>query len=371
MTGSRVRGSMTRGSRVRAGAIVTAAAFAVGAAGMTATKAGATTGPSWRITQDVHSGTFGEFTAVTAVGKTGGWAFNGVSTPTAWQRSGSTWTKVPFPGNNSMGPVIEAAATSPGDVWAFTAGVTNSRVLRWNGKAWSLVRTFQRQIGGAVVLSASDVWVFGEPDIPGAGLGAVHYNGHTWTSVPGGAGLQGGSGLSADSIWAFGGSDVAHWNGRSWSRTNVARLLPARQQLNGPMVTGIYAQSPDSVYAIGNGDLEDEGGPVVVLHYNGHSWTKVAEGNYGYGTQPLQQISSDGHGGLWLPMPGVDGQPSYLLHYANGTLTRATLPVPSSEITIDAVALIPGTTDLLGGGYTHAANNPGNNVVSVLLQYGS
>jgi hypothetical protein len=358
------------GSKVRTGAIV-AAAFAVVTAGVTAANAAPATGPSWQITKDVHSGPNGQFTAVTAVGRTGGWAFNGISTPTAWERSGSTWKQVPFPGNNSLGPVIAAAATSPSNVWAFTAGVTNSRVLRWNGRAWSLVHTFPRQIGGAVVLSASNVWVFGEPFIPGAGLGAVHYNGHTWTAVKGGGGLQGGSGLSASNIWAFGGSDVAHWNGHAWSRTNLASLLPARQQLNGPAVTGIYAQSPDSVYAIGNGNLQDEGGPTVVLHYNGQKWTKVAQGNYGYGTQPLQQIASDGHGGLWLPMPGVEGEPSRLLHYANGTLTPATLPVASSKIDIDAVALIPGTTGLLGGGYTHAAGNQGSNIVSVLLQYGS
>ncbi len=42
------------------------------------------------------------------------------------------------------------------------------------------------------------------------------------------------------------------------------------------MVSGIYAQSAHSVYAIGNGNDEDDAGPTVVLHYNGHSWGKVA-----------------------------------------------------------------------------------------------
>lgn len=93
------------------------------------------------------------------------------------------------------------------------------------------------------------------------------------------------------------------------------------------MVSGIYAQSAHSVYAIGNGNDEDDGGPTVVLHYNGHSWGKVAGGNFGYGTQPSQQIAPDGAGGLWLPMPG--------------------------------------------GGFTHASANPGVHVVAVILQYGS
>jgi hypothetical protein len=326
--------------------------------------------PSWQVVDQVHGGALGQFTALTAVGRSGGWAFDGISAPAAWRLSGSSWTRVPFPANSSGEFVVKVAATSPSDVWAFTDGVAHSRVLRWNGHAWTVQKTFQRAIGGAVVLSANDVWVFGQPFIPGAYLGAWHYNGQVWTQVAGGADLEGGSGLSANDIWAFDGSDVAHWNGQAWTRTSVASLLPARQELNGPAVTGIYVQSPDSVYAIGNGNLEDEGGPVVVLHYNGTAWTRVAEGNYGYGTQPLQQIAPDGQGGLWLPMPGVDGQPSYLLHYSDGNLTPVALPVSSTKIDIDAVALIPGTTDLLAGGYTHAASNQGSNVTAVVYRYG-
>jgi hypothetical protein len=35
------------------------------------------------------------------------------------------------------------------------------------------------------------------------------------------------------------------------------------------------------------------------------------------------------------------------------------------------VALIPGTRDVLGGGDTHAADNPGTNVTAVVLEYSS
>ena len=100
----------------------------------------------------------------------------------------------------------------------------------------------------------------------------------------------------------------------------------------------------------------------------------MAQGNYGFGVQPLAQASSDGHGGLWIPMPGVDGQKSYLLHYSasssGGYLAQATLPDGASRLSVDAVALIPGTTSLLGGGDTHAADNPGTDVVADILEYG-
>jgi hypothetical protein len=114
--------------------------------------------------------------------------------------------------------------------------------------------------------------------------------------------------LSARDIWAFGGTNVAHWDGRTWTRTSVAGLLPPRQPLNFPGVRGILALSDRDVYAIGSGNAQDKGGPSVILRYDGHTWSKAAGGYYGIGTEPIQQVSRDGRGGLWLPMPGVDGR---------------------------------------------------------------
>jgi hypothetical protein len=378
-TGGGRPGPRTRRRARRVAVAVAAFVALTGAASYTAAIAATSQGPTragqpmrsgWHIVKQVRSGSFGGFTAVVAVGRTGGWAFDQGSVPTAWRRSGSTWTQVRFPGRANE-VVIAAAASSATNVWAFTADGGQSRALRWNGRSWTVQRSFAQQIGGAVVLSPCNVWVFGQPDFPGSGLGAWHYDGRTWSRVASGHGLQGGSALSPGNIWAFDGSAIAHWNGSSWSRTSVAYDLPPKQELNGPMLTGIYAQSKNSVYAIANGGRQDEGGPTVILHWDGHHWYKVAEGNFGFGTQPLQQVSSDGHGGLWLPMPGVDGQRSYLVHYTPGhPLTEAPLPGGPNTISVQAVATIPGTTDLLAGGDTHASGNLGRNVVAVLLQYG-
>ena len=43
-----------------------------------------------------------------------------------------------------------------------------------------------------------------------------------------------------------------------------------------PQVVGILALSDSNVYAIGNGTYQVVGGPVVVLHFNGHNWSKLA-----------------------------------------------------------------------------------------------
>src|SRR6516162_9317639 len=188
---------------VRRGALIAAAVAAVAGCAPAASAAPApASAPSRHIVKRVAGGSNGVFTAVTAVGRNGGWAFDGFSNATAWERNGSTWTQVPFPSQNDE-MVVAASASSATNVWAFTQEFGISRALRWNGQHWAVVRSFSRSIGGAVVLSPSDVWVFGTDEIPGASLGAWHYNGRTWTKVATGHGLEGGSGRSATDIWAF------------------------------------------------------------------------------------------------------------------------------------------------------------------------
>jgi len=344
-----------------------------GATAATAASAPPVAAPHWHIVKSVPSKDgSGDFTAVVATGKTTGWAFDGTgfsSPPTAWRRNGTSWTKfAAFPSKKNE-EVFTAGATSPSDVWAFTDTFgAGSRVLRWNGAKWSVARTFSAEIDAASVVAGNDVWVFGfipEPGTPA--LGVWHYNGRTWTRVS--KSLAGGSALSASNVWAFSQTSVAHWNGHGWTSTSVKALLPAKMQLNDPSVAGILALSARNVYAIGNGNAEDEGGPLVVLHYNGSKWAKVAQGNFGSGPGP--QFSSDGSGGLWLPMSGPDGGPGSLVHFAAGKLVKATLPVGAPSITIGSVARIPGTAQQLAGGFTHAAGNLGAKVVAVILQYSS
>ena len=350
------------------GLVVCAAATA------TATAIAATVppAPAWHVVKAVASGGNGDFTSVVATGKTTGWAFDGLGAnkgPAAWRWSGSTWTRVAFPGKAGE-EVIAAAAASPSDVWAFDNDIfgASSRVLRWNGRTWSAVRSFAAGVSGVSVLAGNDVWVFGYPSSPGVpALGVWHYNGRTWAHVS--KTLQGGSALAWNNVWAYGGTSVQHWNGARWIGTSVRGLLPAalKNHLNNPGVTGILALSATSVYAVGNGNLQDEGGPTAVLHYNGHLWSKVASGQFGYGAG--QQLSTDGSGGLWLPMPGVMSQPSSIVRYSGGKLTRAVLPVAATKIYLGSIARVPGSRDQFSGGFTHATNNDGLNVVAVVLEY--
>lgn len=292
------------------------------------------------------------FTAVVATGKTTGFAINGVGSgapggETAWERTGrtgATWKKVPFPGR-SLESVNYAAASSPSDVWAFGDSETfdAARVLRWTGSKFAVVKTFGGPIWGASVLGPKNVWVYG--------------------LAPAGFAFE--AALNDHDVWGFTTTSVRHWNGHQWAATSVRSLLPPKAPKpvhSNPQVVGVLALSDSNVYAIGNGTYQVTGGPVVVLHYNGHKWSKLATGNFGFGPD-WQRSTPDGSGGIWLPMTAGLNVAS-LVHYADGKLTSAA--VNPATLDIDSVSRIPGTTRMLAGGFSHAPDD--TNVVAALLQ---
>jgi len=382
MLGKRVfRWRVASGLIAAAGLSVLAAACASAASAGTA--APAASAPSWKIVKSVNTGATSNFTTVVASSATTGWAFDGSGVgspaPVAYEHDGgpwSSWTKSSkFPGVKGEA-IVAAAATSAKDVWAVSqVNDASSRVFYWNGTKWTVVKTFKNLAGGLAVLGPRDVWVFGDQEAFPAteSIGAVHYNGSGWSQVQSGKDLAGGSAVSDKDVWAFHGTSVYQWTGSAWHRTSVAALLPKKQQLNDPQVTGILALGKNNVYAIGNGSQEDDGGPTVVLHYNGGTWAKEATGNsLGFGSVtflPNQSLSSDGGSGLWLPQPGADGAPSYIVHYAGGALKKASLPVSGYRIAVFTVSRVPGTARQVASGYTFTTATHAQ--TAVILEYSS
>ncbi len=370
------RAGWPRAGWYRAGAITAAAGLAVASwalaavpAGAVPAGAGASAAASWKIVKIVHGSQDPEFTAVTAAGKTAAWAFTapsaGSSAPAAWRLSGSSWKKAAFPGK-AHEQVVSASSASASDVWAITSNFTQSRALWWNGRRWAVKGTIHDVLDDVVALSATNVWAFGTATFPGE-AGAWHYNGHSWQRVSSGSGLSGGGAASAGSIWAFGGKNVAHWNGHRWSKTSVASLLPSGS-LSDPGVTGIVVRSASNVWAVGTGGRQDEGGPVVVLHYNGHRWSRAAI-DTGAGDPVTADVAADGPNDLWIPVPGFDGRASVMLRYAGGRIRPAGQPRPGSEMSVLSVAAVPGSGRALGGGATYRKNQPGTDQSALLTEY--
>lgn len=361
--------------RLTGAAVVACAAALMPAAAFAATAAPA----SWKIVKTVPGNNSLGFDAVTATGPHSAWPFESTSSkPAAWRLSGSRWTQAPFPG--TAGEIItSAASTSPDDVWAVEFnGIPGTgarqRVLSWNGTGWAVTAASFPGSGGDVVpLSTHDAWFFDGLTPGGA---TWHYNGYSWLRVRSGSGLTDGSALSPDSIWAISATDVAHWNGHAWSRTSVKGLLagcPQEPVLCAPGLSGIYAQSPDSIWAVGTGHRETIGGPVVVLHFNGHHWSRVALNDAARDPVPGQVIP-DGNGGLWIPTPGFEGRtPSGMLRYSGGHLEFAALPAtPGKVLYVNAVTAVPGTRQAIGAGVTYWGANPrGAHQSAVILAYGS
>ena len=145
---------------------------------------------------------------------------------------------------------------------------------------------------------------------------------------------------------------------------------PREPDLCGPHLSGIYAQSPDSVWATGTGERETIGGPVAVLHFNGHHWTRVAVCD---SCDDPVSVIPDGTGGLWIPIRGFEFRASVMLHYARGHLTFAALPaVKGSVLHLAAAAAVPGTRRAITVGNTIPTTEPiGLHSNAVILAYGS
>ena len=88
-------------------------------------------------------------------------------------------------------------------------------------------------------------------------------------------------------------------------------------------LVGIYARSWNNVWAVGTGGRQDEGGPTVVLHYNGHTWARVA---LDASSGDPEQVIPDGSGGLWIPSRVGAGGPFQMLRYSGGHLKVVAVP---------------------------------------------
>jgi hypothetical protein len=313
------------------------------------------------------------FTSVVATGTASGYAFEATgSGPAAYQRTGATtWKQVPFPGIK-WETIFATKATSPSNVWAFsevdvTAHV-GGRVFRLVRGRWTVVKTFPFPIKAATVFSSSDVWVFADQfTYPSVDRGGVyHYNGHTWTQVSGT--LSGGYAVSDSDVWAFHGMSVANYNGHKWTTTSLAKYLPTGvKSVNNPVLISVVAPSATNVYAIAGYNLQS-GGLLAVLHFNGHTWARAAEGDYETPGTP-EDIGVDAWGGLWIPALGPS--PTYnpvLLHYYGGKLTQMTLPAPPGALAFTAyyVVRVPGTPRLLVAG--DVGSPDGSQIYAEILQ---
>jgi hypothetical protein len=249
-----------------------------------------------------------DLAGISAVSATDIWAVGSGGTTTRettlvlhWD--GRTWTHVPSP--TPPGQVIAlfaVSAVSATDVWAvgrdLTKTIGKALVLHWNGTAWTQVPSpdpgvSDNQLFGVHMTSATDGWAVGLADngAGGALTLVLHWNGTAWTQAPsptfglanGGSVLTAVSGLTGSDAWASGfvftngggeGILLLHWNGTSWTRAPSPSPSPGGPT-GGSFLNGVDMAATADVWSAGGTFFDGTGRErTLLLHWNGTTWTR-------------------------------------------------------------------------------------------------
>ena len=176
-------------------------------------------------------------------------------------------------------------------------------------------------VTGAVnAFSDTDAWALGANGALGGAF--AHWNGSSWTQVPGPSGLGFTQALSDDGptdAWAVGfivtgyasiGPRIAHWNGSAWSVSGGAAVSGSVSVLQ-----GVTSLGPANAWAVGS-----DGQSALVEHWNGTAWTRVSvpDPSNGLGSF-LSTVAATPSGDVWavggFDNPAPQPESLYALHY--------------------------------------------------------
>lgn len=322
--------------------------------------------------------------------------------------SGSTWTTVasPNPGTTSActnfntGNVLTAVVEiSTTDVWAvgyfFTCtSLLKPMVLHWNGTSWRVVPTpplntnDNAAFNSVIALAANNVYAVGyKPATNGAVLTLIeHWNGTAWSVISSPNGNSTGNvltGISANSptdIWAVGhltapGIEVKtlalHFNGSSWSLVPTPNVVHGGN-LTQNVLTSVVAAGPNDVTAVGF-TLANFTELTMVQHWDGVSWKVVPSPNVSRTAGSFNTLRgvtavnrSDLYAVGFFSNSSTNGQQLRLVLHFNGT-AWSIIPSPGKA----AAQQLKGAFARLGAGdvwVAGAASVPGTDPESGFLQ---
>ena len=134
--------------------------------------------------------------------------------------------------------------------------------------------------------------------------------------------------ISAHDVWAVGGLDAIHWDGRRWHRFMLEepQIDPAEEWY----VASVAALSEKDVWAVGGGELGNTVREPLVYHWNGRRWLRSRPDVDG----ELNGIAARAMNDVWAvawddPISVGDG--STILHW-NGKTWRAGRHVLSRDL---------------------------------------
>jgi hypothetical protein len=224
--------------------------------------------------------------------------------------NGQSWTVVSTPSPHNNIDILSAVADiSSTNAWAVgngspansldSSGPSQALIEHFNGTGWSVVSApadtgnLEDSLSTISALSANDIWAAGshfDASIGGTDALFEHWNGSTWSIVPGPStvtrnGIDYAVGaitsltaISSNDVWAAtsvsNNNPVAfeHWNGTQWSVVFGAGVANSSAT-----ISSLAASSSSDVWAVGTSRASGRRTPTLTLieHWNGSAWSIV------------------------------------------------------------------------------------------------
>ncbi len=246
-------------------------------------------------------------------------------------------------------------AISAKDVWALgeSNGYGNYNVpviRRWNGRSWSVrgLWSTYNTINSAVVLGASNVWVFGP-------FGARHYNGTTWKAYHLPYYITTATAVSSSDIWAVGAMDptgtpvLAQWSAGTWTTVPLPTIGSAPP---GPVLNSV-AVADGAVWVAGYTNASSGAIRTLVLRRTDGTWRRVSPPNSAL--DGIGDLVPDGMGGVWVSSTFTLDNDA-VAHFTRGRWHISHLPTGGETISLNALAHVPHSeiVYVAGPGVPHA-----------------
>ena len=286
--------------------------------------------------------------SVSIVGASDAWAVGASSTIIHW--NGASWTG-PMGAPTILIDYHAVQMTGASDGWI--AGNLNNNgeglLLRWDGVAWSPVRSYvtvnlngvdvSLLIGGALGASVGDAETI------------IKWNGSSWypQTSPTFTDINAVYLVSTNDGWAVGRSGtIFRWNGQSW---NYYQTLPS----SSVTLNGLFMRTSTDAWAVGN--ATNSLNPPTILRWNGVAWSVVSPPGVALGqnlTDVFMLSATEG----WAVGTGSSGASAATLKWdgtlwtsvPSGTPTNSRLQSVHMLSSVDGWAVginVTGTTPLI------------------------
>lgn len=333
--------------------------------------------------------------AVAACGSsTGGGGGGPTSTPTSKPTATpipcASWRIVSSPTNARypMSMLSAVSALSPSAAWAVgvnyavgdTIGPLDSLIEQWDGATWRIVaNTGHSALNDITAISPRDIWAVGGRLNDGVGDGSLtmHWNGMTWSVVPGAnlanasfVSLNGVAAVTANDVWAVGQQTplpdplaqslaqplIERWDGATWRIVN-SPLPQSAAPTKGAILTAVTRiPGTNQLWAVGGWTQYVNTAPPhpLIERWDGAAWQIIAspalpDGAMGGSWDGVVALSATnawavGHFAVKNPM---DSHP--LIGHWDGTHWQIVLASPDTYGELNSVAAA-GANDVRAAG---------------------